>query len=68
MQNFKNEINKEFYKMQIERIGKNIIERADDILNDWDKGILTIQINTKIAPDEISTISVEKTYIPWEVK
>lgn len=67
-QNFKSEISKEFYKMQIERIGKNIIERADDILNDWDKGIVEINIKFTIDSTSFPEISVEKKYIPWEVK
>ena len=44
MPNFSSEINKEFYKMQLEAIGKNIIDRADDILEDWDKGIREINL------------------------
>lgn len=66
--NFKNEINKEFYKMQIESVANKLIARADDILQDWDKGIKEINIKFTIDPTSYPEISVEKKYIPWEVK
>lgn len=66
--NFKNEINKEFYKMQIESVANKLISRADDILQDWDKGIKEINIKFTIEFTSYPEISVEKKYIPWEVK
>ena len=66
--NFKNEINKKFYKMQIESVANKLIARADDILQDWDKGIKEINIKFTIDSTSYPEISVEKKYIPWEVK
>lgn len=59
-----NDINKEFYKMQIESLANNLIKRADDILNDWDKGIMEININSTINGQEIPTLNIEKKYLP----
>lgn len=68
MPNFSSEINKEFYKMQLEAIAKNIIDRADDILEDWDKGIREINLKANITSGCIPTLSVQKEYIVREVK
>lgn len=59
-----NEINKEFYKMQIQAIANNLMERSDDILADWDKGIRSIHIESDIKFGEVATLSVVKTYNP----
>lgn len=63
-----NEINKEFYKMQLEAIAQNIIDRADDILEDWDKGIREINLKANISSGSVPTLVVEKEYIVREVK
>lgn len=67
-QRLTNEINKEFYKMQLEAIAQNIIDRADDILEDWDKGIKEINLKANISSGCVPTLVVEKEYIVREVK
>ena len=67
MPNFNNEISKEFYKMQIENFAMNLMSRADDILEDWDKGIKRIHIEGDIALDEILSLKVTKEYAPRKV-
>lgn len=62
------EINKEFYKMQLEAVAQNIIDRADDILEDWDKGIRQIDLKANISSGCVPTLVVEKEYIVREVK
>ncbi len=67
-ENFTTEINKEFYKMQLEAIAQNIIDRANDILEDWDKGIREINLKANISSGCVPTLVVEKEYIVREVK
>lgn len=67
-QKLANEINKEFYKMQLEAIAQNIIDRADDILEDWDKGIKEINLKANITSGCVPTLIVKKEYIVREVK
>lgn len=67
-ENFTTEINKEIYKMQLEAIAQNIINRADDILEDWDKGIRKINLKANISSGCVPTLVVEKEYIVREVK
>lgn len=62
------EINKEVYKMQLELLAQNIINRADDILEDWDKGIRQISLKANISREGIPELIVEKEYIVGEVK
>lgn len=66
--NYTSEINKEFYKMQIESIANNLLARADDILEDWDKGIRTIHIQADLQPAEVAILKITKEYSPKEVK
>lgn len=65
---FNEQINKQYYKMIIEKIGQDIINRADDILNDWDKGIKQINISANICGGCVPTISVQKEYLPKEIR
>ena len=64
---FKSQITKEFYKAQLENAGNNLINRANDILEDWDKGIQFIHIGIDVNPCEIATLTVTKEYCPREV-
>lgn len=64
---FKEQINKEFYKAQIESAAKNIISRADDILEDWDKGVRTIHFEIDITPCSNAIVTITKEYTAREV-
>lgn len=64
---FKSRITKEFYKAQIESAANNLIKRADDILEDWDKGVRTIHFDIDINPCSNAIISITKEYNPREV-
>ena len=65
---FKKQITKEFYKAQLESAGNNLINRADELLEDWDKGIKTIHIEIDVYPCEIAMLKVTKEYCPKEAK
>lgn len=67
MPNFSSEINKEFYKMQIENFAMNLMWRADDILEDWNKGIRNIHIEGDITPSDIPSLKVTKEYMPKKI-
>lgn len=67
MENFKNEINKELYKEQLKSIANNLLNRIDDILADWDKGIRKIHIESTIECYFVPTLKVTKEYNPREV-
>ena len=58
------DINKEFYMKQIDTICLMIKNRAEDILQDWDKGIRKIEITSEISPDNIPSVIVSKEYLP----
>lgn len=60
-------INKEFYKMQIENFAINLMSRVDDILEDWNKGIRSIHIEGDITPSDIPTLKVTKEYMPKQI-
>lgn len=62
MPNYASEINKEFYKMQIEAIANTLLAKADDILEDWDKGISEINISANISAGPNQKLSVQKKY------
>ena len=67
-ENFSQEIYKEFYKSQLESAGKNLIERSDELLEDWDKGIANIHIEIDVNPNQIATLKVTKEYNPRRVQ
>lgn len=58
------DINKEFYMKQIDTICLMIKNRAEDILQDWDKEIRKIEITSEISPDNIPSVIVSKEYLP----
>lgn len=53
---------KEYYKNQIIDIANILIEKSDDILNDWDKGVISIKGNFEIKQDSIPIIDIKKEY------
>lgn len=55
---------KEFYMRQIDTICLMIKNRAEDILQDWDKGIRTITITSKIDVENVPSVIVSKEYLP----
>lgn len=59
------DINKEFYMKQIDTICLMIKNRAEDILQDWDKGIRKIEITSEISPDNIPSVIISKEYLPY---
>lgn len=67
MVGFVDSINKEFYKAQLESVANNLLNRIDDILEDWDKGIRTIHIEADVEPASFVTLKVTKEYNPKEV-
>lgn len=56
---------KEFYMKQIDIICHMIKNRAEDILQDWNKGIRKITITSEIDYRTIPSISVTKEYLPY---
>lgn len=66
--NLVDKITKEFYKAKLESIANNILNRADDILEDWDKGVANIHLEADINYGSVPTIKVTKEYNPKEVK
>ena len=64
---YKSQINKEYYKSQLESVANNLLSRIDDILEDWDKGIRKIHIETDIECYSVPTLKVTKEYNPKEV-
>lgn len=60
----KMEINKDYYMKQIDIICLMIKNRAEDILQDWDKGIKIITITSDLRPDSLPSISITKEYLP----
>lgn len=55
---------KEFYMRQIDTICLMIKNRAEDILQDWNKGIGKIKITSEISPNNIPSVIVSKEYLP----
>lgn len=56
---------KEFYMRQIDTICLMIKNRAEDILQDWDKGIRTITITSKIDVENVPSVIISKEYLPY---
>ena len=57
---------KDFYMKEIDMICNMIRNRAEDILQDWNKGIRKITITSEIEYGTIPSISVTKEYLPRE--
>ena len=55
---------KDFYMKEIDMICNMIRNRAEDILQDWNKGIRKITITSEIECGTIPSISVTKEYLP----
>lgn len=64
---YSDQINKEFYKAQLECAANNLLSRIDDILEDWDKGIANIHIEVDINPASFAMLKVTKEYGVREV-
>lgn len=56
---------KDFYMKEIDMICNMIRNRAEDILQDLNKGIRKITITSEIEYGTIPSISVTKEYIPY---
>lgn len=56
---------KDFYMKEIDMICNMIRNRAEDILQDWNKGIRKIIITSEIEYGTIPSVSITKEYIPY---
>lgn len=54
---------KEFYLKEIKKCADDLKRRAEDILEDYDKGIREIEISFSILPQCVSELNVTKHYI-----
>lgn len=57
--------NKDFYMKQIDTICLMMKNKAENILQDWDKGIRKIIITSEIKYGTIPSVSITKEYIPY---
>lgn len=55
-------INKESYIENIKAIGQEIIDKSEDILQDYNDSIKELEIKAYIRPGEISDIEINKKY------
>lgn len=48
---------------EIKDAGQYIIDNAENILGDWNRAIVSLDIVAKISPDKIATVTVRREHI-----